>query len=68
MQTKRQGRAGNEAKIPPQQVAEHLSRVARSHWRNDTINSAQSTRVFFLSSAMVVFSWGGGCRGREERR
>ena len=65
MQTKRQW---NEAKISAQRVTEHLSRVARSHWRNDAINSAQSTKVFFLSSAMVVFSWGGGCSGKEEGR
>ena len=32
------------------------------------MNSAQFTKVFFLSSAMVAFSWEGGCSGKEEGR
>ena len=64
----RHERSGNEANVPAQRAAKYLSRVARSHWRNDAINSAQFTKVFFLSSAMVAFSWEGGCSGKEEGR
>ena len=32
------------------------------------MSSAQFTKVFFLSSAMVAFSWEGGCSGKEEGR